>query len=182
MSKDVTPISNSLEPIELSLLHVRWIPQAKLEKFWNGREIMLLETSPHVELIRMYVDGFGLKALMKTRYADERRYRRELGMKQWTEQYISEHIQHRIDIYKSLKSRGFIPGDRPIEVLKEPFWNTRYNLKDEKIKGAEIWNGAGRCAAAIVLGWKTILGIWVKDTAPGTMRCDKIDKKYKVKT
>ncbi len=181
MSKkvDIVPITGKLELIDLSILHVRWIPQARLERFWHGEDLMALTTSPHVELIRMYAQGYGMAALMKTRYADERRSRRAMGMERWTEAYIHDHIMHRIKIYSSLKKHGFIPGDRPIEVLREPFWNTRYNLKDDRIKGAEIWNGAGRCAAAIVLGWKTIPGLWVKDAMPGTMKCKKIDGKYK---
>jgi hypothetical protein len=177
---EVRPIDKTNTLIELSGLHVRYIPQAQLEQFWYGDDMMALVTSPHVELLRLYVKhGWNLKVLMKTRYANERRSRRELGMAWWTEKYIEGHIWNRIKIYKSLKKNGFVAGNRPVEVLKEPFWNTRYKLSDPRIKGNEIWNGAGRCAAAIVLGWTQIPGVWVEDAKPGTMKCEKIDAKYR---
>ena len=61
-------------------------------------------------------------------------------------------------------------------ILKEPFWRTRFGLD---IKGLEIWNGGGRCAAAYALGMTEIKVAWHEDSLPGSS--DKAKFKHKLK-
>jgi len=172
---DVTPIVGKLEPIPLKDLNIRFIPMAKLGRWYDD---MSLANSPHVDLLRQYIEhGLNWDILENGRYAQERRARRfEFKQEKWSEKWIKKHIKIRIKIYESLKKTGFVSQGKPVMVLKEPFWKTRYDYPG--IEGYEIWNGAGRCAAAHVLGWKTIPGLWVQDTRPGYKKCEKIEKKF----
>jgi hypothetical protein len=45
--------------------------------------------------------------------------------------------------------------------------------------GTEIYDGAGRCASAIMLGWKTIPGHIAVDAKAGSMDVAKYFKKIK---
>jgi hypothetical protein len=55
-----------------------------------------------------------------------------------------------------------------VKVLLSPFWKTRFGLELPWLTGMEIWNGAGRCAAAHVLGLRTIPVLICKDKKPGS--------------
>jgi len=162
----------------LTDLHVRYIPKARLERWWGND--MSLPNSPHIELIQYYKNhGINWDVLLKSRYAEERRARRvEFKQEKWSEEWIKKHIEHRIDIYNSLKNAGFIHQGKPIQILSEPFWNTRFGLALPNITGEEIWNGAGRCAAAYVLGWKDIPATKVRDLRPNSNRCESIERNY----
>ena len=169
----------------LDELHIQHIPMVRPERWWNGYDQMALRTSPHVELLRLYVD-YGLKwdLIERTPYWLERRARRtEHGRKNWTDKWIREHIKVRIRTYKMLKKHGFKKKyckDNPILVLEQPFWKTRFNWKDDSIKGPEIVDGAGRCSAAFVLGIEKLPVTIVKDAAPGSMKCKPIQGKFRV--
>lgn len=174
-------IISKLKLIELKKLHIRYIPVAT-PPLWNND--MSLKNSPHVELLRLIIKyGWDWKKLSKSRYWKERKRRYICGVKRWTEEYIKEHIKKRWKLYKSLKKRGFKKkrrGDRPIVVLKKPFWTTRFGLKEDWVKGWELWDGAGCCAAAYVLGWKTIPGVFAEDLFPGTGKKGKFKKKLRM--
>jgi hypothetical protein len=182
------PISKNLEDIPLARLHFQYVPMAQPEKFWYGMDMMALRTSPHVELLTLIREhGFDWKVIMDTPYVAERRERRTVhGRSNWTDSWIREHIKRRWQEYKSLKKHGYKKklhitksGEpRPVLVLKEPFWQTRFNLQKHHLKGPEIFDGGGRCAAAYVLGWKTIPGLWVRDAKPGSCECHEITKKF----
>lgn len=189
---DVIPITGKLEPLPLKELNIRFVPMARLHRWYTD---MSLPNSLHVKLLQQYID-FGTEVkidgeidkpvysgvdlmnfLLKGDYAEERRMRRvEFKQEKWSEKWIKKHIKIRIGIYESMKERGFVAEGKPVMVLKEPFWKTRFNYPG--IEGFEIWNGAGRCAAAYVLGWETIPGLWVADTRPGACECEKIMRKY----
>ena len=181
MVKDVRIISG-VEDVALDTLHIRYIPMAKLERFYTGLELMLLKNSPHVEMLMLYKEeGLNWDKLMNGRYAEERRSRRiDFGYKKWTEAFIRDHIKHRIKVYKSME-KMWSPNkdDKPIMILKEPFWKTRFGQSFDGIVGPEIWNGAGRCAAAWVLNQRTIPAMFVEDCRPGAKECEKITRKFK---
>ena len=181
MVEDVRVISKT-ENVSLENLHVRYIPMARLERWYVGIEPMLLKNSPHVEMLTLYrYEGLNWDKLMKGRYAEERRARRkDFGQKKWSEDFIKEHIKHRIKVYKSM-AKAWSPSkdDKPIMILKEPFWNTRFGQSFDGIVGPEIWNGAGRCAAAWVLNQRTIPAVWVEDCRPGAKECERITRKFK---
>lgn len=192
MDKSDYKIISGLEEIPLSELHIRYIPMAKLERWYraeNGYNMMALVNSPHVEIMKIFLKyGFKLSLLMKTRYWSERIHRPEVGIKEWTKKYLIKHLKNRYKTFISLQKHGFLQEkcwdnkkkrDRSILVWKEPFWNTRFNLTNPKIKGLEIQNGAGRCAAAYVLGYKTIPGKHIEDRNPGTCKCENIEKRFK---
>lgn len=179
--EDVKTVSG-IENIPLDELHIRYIPMVQLERWYVGAEPMLLKNSPHVEMLSVYRDeGLNWDKLLSGRYAEERRTRRvKFGQKRWTEDYIKEHIIHRIKVYKSMKERWFPRcEDKPIMILKEPFWQTRFGEKHDGIVGPEIWNGGGRCAAAWVLNWRTISAVWAEDMRPGAKECERITRKFK---
>jgi hypothetical protein len=184
MMPDVEPIDGKLVDIPLDNLSIRYIPMAELERWWDGDPLMALPTSPHVEIMRIFLEhGFDWKRLKHTRYADERRFRARIGMKQWAESpYMKWHFKKRYDLLRSIKKHGFRPNmrkNRPVAILKEPFWNTRFGMKNPRVYGYEIHNGGGASSACYVLGHKTIKGMWYRDTAPGTNGCPDLEKKFK---
>lgn len=183
-TNDVKPIDGKVADIELAKLSIRYIPMAQLEQWWDGDPLMALETSPHVELMRMMLEhGFDWKRLKRTRYADERRFRAKIGMPQWeSSSYMKAHFKRRYEILMSLKNKGYKPKlhkNRPVAILKEPFWVSRFKLDNPKVYGYEIWNGGGRSSAACALGWKTIPAIFYEDCYPGIMKCPDLEGKFK---
>jgi len=138
---------------------------------------MLFSKAHHVKLLKTIIKyGMNKKVLKKTKYWQERRHRYNIGMTRWTDSAVWEHIKRRWATYCSLKKHGYNKnkGDRkPILILKEPFWHTRFNWDSGFLHGPEIWDGAGRVSSAIVLGWKTISGRFCEDAKPGTCEFDK---------
>ena len=181
---DVRPITGELVDIPLKELHIRYIPMAKLENWWSGEPtLMNLMTSPHVEVMDIFKDhGFKWGLLKATRYAEERRFRRKVGMPQWNEKYLKQHFRKRYDLFKSIKKNGFNPAKRaskPVAILKEPFWNTRFMWSNPVVRGLEIWNGGGASSACYALGYETIKGVWFEDAHPGSMKCKDLERKFK---
>ena len=178
MSDEVKAISGP-KNIKLSKLHVRCIPVLTPLDLWGND--MSLENSPHVELMREFLEhGMTWGNLKSTRYVRERMRRFKLGITRWTEPYIIQHLHKRYDILRSLKKEGFVAkkSKPPIQVLREPLWKTRFGCNEEWLEGREIYNGAGRCAAAMALGWESITVIMVKDAKkPGDK--GKFEKKLK---
>lgn len=170
MKKEICEITGSLVKIKLSTLHIRYIPVVTPWELWDAD--MALVGSPHLELMYIF-KNYGLKwdIIETKRYWMERKHRYNIGMKKWTEKNIREHIKKRYRIFKSIKEKGYSKskskGD-PIKVLKKPFWETRFGFAGHKLQGPEIWNGAGRCAAAYSLGIKTIPVVFVIDKYSGT--------------
>lgn len=165
---EVRPVSDKLVRVKLADLHYQYIPVVTPEELWNHD--MALPTSPHVEMLKL-VARTAHPNVRATRYWKERVRRREIGMAQWTDEHIEEHIRRRILTFESMRKRGFKPAlykDRPIRVLAEPFWKTRFGGTPEWVQGLEIWDGGGRCAAAYVLGWETIKVQMVRDRKPGS--------------
>ena len=180
---DVRPIDGKVVDIPLEKLSIRYIPMAKLEQWWDGDPLMALPTSPHVEIMRLMLEhGFDWKRLKHSRYADERRYRAKVGMPQWERSsFMKAHLRKRYAILTSLRDTGYRPKlhkNRPVAILKEPFWVSRFKLNNPRVYGYEIWNGGGRSTAAYALGWKTIPGQFYEDTAPGTLSCPDLEKKF----
>ena len=184
MVNEVKLVDKKVVDIPINNLHVQFVPAANPWKFWHGYDMMALRTSPHVEILEMYVKhGFNKELFMQTSYFKERQERRTIhGRTNWTDKYIFEHINNRIKIYDSLKKKGYkhkLHKYHPILVLKTPFWETRFGEKHDGVVGPEILDGAGRCSAAYVLGWKTIPGMWVEDRSPGTKKCKVWEGKFK---
>ena len=160
-------------PLRLSNLHIQYIPYVTPLDLWNGD--MGLANSPHVELLQ-YIKkhGFDWTGIWRLRYTKERIRRREIGWPKWTDTMIRKRIRIRWKIYKSLKERGYKQSkarESPIIVLRKPFWETRFNVHTDNIHGPEIFDGAGRCSAAFVLGWDAIIADIGVDSKPGT--CDR---------
>lgn len=192
MNKSDYKIISGIEEIPLEKLHIRYIPMSNLEKWYkkyNNYDMMSLITSPHVQLMWVFKEhGFCLSHIKKTHYWAERIYRPKVGMNEWTEKYLIKHLKSRYKVFKSIQKYGFREDkcwdkkkkrDRSILIWKEPFWNTRFNLDNPKIKGLEIQNGAGRCATMWVLGHKTIPGKYIEDRKPGACKCENIEKRFK---
>ena len=181
---DVAPIDGKVVDIELAKLSIRYIPMAELERWWDGEPLMALPTSPHVEIMRLMLEhGFDWKRLKKTRYADERRYRAKIGMPEWgRSSYMKAHFRKRYAVLISLQDFGYHPKmhkNRPVAILKEPFWNSRFKLDNPRVYGYEIHNGGGRTSAAYALGWKTIPAVFYEDCHPGIMKCKDLEGKFK---
>lgn len=178
-SKEVKVISK-IESIPLEKMRVQYIPVLTPIDIWNHD--MRLKNSPHVELIQLIIKyGMDWNMIMKTRYVKERQHRYICGMKKWTEKHIKEHVIKRWKIYKSLLKYGYsrkLEG-KPVIVLEKPFWKSRFGLKEPWMKGYEIWNGAGRCAAAYCLGWTHYPGVWARDRYPKSGKKGKFESKLR---
>ncbi|MCP4651215.1 MAG: hypothetical protein GY853_14200 [PVC group bacterium] len=165
-------ITSGLVEIPIKRLNIRYIPVVTPIEMWNYD--MSLKNSPHVELletIKRY--KFDWDILKETRYWKERKHRYDIGFKDWDKRKIKNHIKRRWAIYNSLRISGFRPklrGEKPIVVLKEPFWKTRFGVDNEWLKGFEIHDGGGACMAAKFLGWSTIPGYYAKDKCPGSKK------------
>ena len=166
-------------PVELAKLHNQYIPYVTPFDLWNYD--MALATSPHVEMLQYIVKhGFNWEEIFKLRYARERLRRKEIGWGKWGRATTKKRIMIRWRIYQSLKEHGYKQSrceSGPIMILEEPFWNTRFGLKDERVHGMEIFDGAGRCSAAYVLGWDAILADICVDPLAGTGERGKFGEK-----
>ena len=181
MKPEVTPIIDKLVKMPLEKLHIRYIPAVTPIELWNYD--MSLKNSPHVELMKIFSKhGLRWDKIYESRYYKERQHRFEIGMSRWHKRKISEHIIARYSIFKSIKKKGYDKNKdkiNPVKVLKEPFWATRFNCREVWLNGYEIWNGAGRCAAAYVLGYSKLPVLLVKDPRPGTEDKGKFGSKLK---
>jgi len=182
MSKiiDVAPLrKGKFYDMQLENLHYQFIPVVTPIKLWNYD--MSLKNSPHVELMKMLLEcGWVWSEIAASRYVTERIRRHDLGLTQWTAGKIKEHIKRRYAILKSLKRSGYrnaLSGKKPVAVLSLPFWKTRYGYEKKWLKGREIWDGGGRCAAAMALGWETLPAVMYEDVSPGSKRKGKFSTK-----
>lgn len=180
-NSDYRIVSTTLEEIPLKDLHIQYIPMAEPEKFYDGSpNMMSLLNSPHYNLMVLFRDyGLDWKKIKSTSYWDERRYRFELGNKQWTKDHLKWHIKNRYKIFKSIKKNGYKPElhydsrkkkDKPVVIALEPIWCTRFNYVNNKLKPKEIQNGAGRCSAMLALEHKKVFGLLAIDAKPGSMQ------------
>jgi len=165
-------IYSKLVDIPLVRLHVRYIPVVTPIELW--RNDMSLKNSPHVSLLKQ-IRSYGIdwELLEETRYWKERKHRYDIGFKDWDKRKIKTHIKRRWGIYKSLKKSGYrhkLRGEKPVIVLKKPFWKTRFGLDKDWLDGYEISDGAGICTAAWVLGKTHIPGYYAKDRYPGSKK------------
>lgn len=167
--------------IKLSLLHIRYIPVVIPVNIW-GRDMRLI-ASPHFDLMRLFKKhGCDVERIKRTRYYQERARRYEIGIKKWTPDKLRSHIKKRYATFKSLAKFGInkrLLVKDPVCVLETPFWQTRFNNVPEWVRGYEIWNGAGRCAAAYALGLKRFPVTIVQDKYPGTGKKGKFKDKLK---
>ena len=180
MGKPEVKIISKMQPIALAKLRIRYIPVLTPIKIWNYD--MRLKNSPHVELIQLIMKyGLDWNMIMKTRYVKERQHRYVCGLDKWTDEKIIGHVIKRWKIYKSLAKYGYSKKKegKPVTVLKKPIWKSRFGLNEKWLKGAEIYNGAGRCAAAYCMGMDFFPAVWAKDRYPGTNRKGKWGEKLK---
>ena len=183
-------IISPLTEIELDKLHIRYIPMAHLENWYeakDGYNMMSLVNSPHVSLMGIFKDyGLDWKRIKRTRYWEERLYR-ILTQSKWTMDKLKFHIKKRWKTFKSIKKHGFVQEkakdksgrDTSILVTKEPFWHSRFGVKFDGIGGYEVQNGMGRASAMYALGYNTIPGMFVEDTAPGSKKWKNVTKRFK---
>ena len=171
-----------IKKVEMRLadLHVQHIPYVPYSRWWHGLDMMALKTSPHVHLMECFRDnGFKWELIKQSCYVLERKYRRQLGRSGWTDDYIRQRCKVRYKIFKSIKKEGFKHDKRkPVCVLQTPFIETRYGHKVPGVVGPEIWDGAGRCAAAYVLGYERIPVMLCEDKDPGSRYWRKIQKEW----
>lgn len=169
--EDLEVISDLVD-IPLKKLHIQYIPVVTPIELWNYD--MSIKNSPHVELLSIIDEfGFDWEVLKKTRYWVERRHRYSIGFKAWDKKHLKNHIKKRWAIYKSLKKSGYrhkLRERRPLIVLKQPFWKTRFELEEYWLKGYHIVDGGGISAAAYFLGYETLPGYYVKDKFPGSKK------------
>jgi len=164
-------------------LHLRYVPKISPIWLYPGDDPYRIDKIHHVALLRHILKhGMDWGKLKKTAYVKERRHRYDIGIHAWTDTHVREHIKHRWETYLSLKKRGYskkLAKVRPIVLLKKPIIETRYNWESGFLHGPEIYDGAGRCAAAFVLGWKEIPVQWAEDAHPGSRKFDKAFNKIK---
>ena len=165
---DIKPLKK--KKVRLADLHVRYIPVVTPIELWDHD--MSLVNSPHVELMMTFLHhGYDKKKIKSSRYFAERRHRRKVGLTKWTDTKIWEHIHVRYEIFRSIRKRGFstkICRRDPVKVLSQPFWMTRFGSDLPWLKGLEVWNGMGRCAAAYVLGVQAVTVQMCRDARPGS--------------
>lgn len=166
--------------VELNTLYVRFIPVVTPIEIWRGD--LSLSNSPHVELMRVLLKhGLDWGRLEKGRYYKERLHRYAIGIRKWTRKKLRQHIKSRHQTLLSVKKHGLrsdLLKRDPIRVLHTPFWATRFGLNIQW-GGPEIWNGAGRCAAALAVGESIVPVVWVEDKRPGTGNKGKFADKLK---
>lgn len=174
-------IVSKIEPIALDKLHIRYIPVLTPIGMWNYD--MRLKNSPHVELIQLIMKyGWDWDMIMKTRYVRERQHRYVCGLDKWTDEHIREHVEQRWKTYKSLRKYGYSKKrekGKPVIILKRSFWKSRFEMKEKWLKGLEIWNGSGRCAAAYCMGWNFYPAVLAKDKYPKTHKKGKFENKLR---
>ncbi len=180
MSDEVIEVGK-LKKFRLADLHIRYIPVITPPRLWNRD--MSLPNSPHVELMKIFKNyGFDKERIKESRYFKDRQYRHKY-LDKWTDKRIWKHIKEgRYRIFNLMAKEGWnkkrSKGD-PIKVLPEPFWCSRFNRTWDWIKGEEIWNGAGRCSAAYVLGYDHLYCQPVVDKYANTEYKGKFEKKLK---
>jgi len=179
MGKPDIKIVSRMQPIALAKLRIRYIPVLTPIEMWNFD--LRLKNSPHVELIQLIMKyGFEWKMIMKTRYVRERRHRYVCGLDKWEDKHIKEHVIKRWKTYKSLQKYGYSKKKekkKPVIVLQKPFWKSRFEVKEPWLKGLEIWNGAGRCAAACCMGWDFYPAVLAEDRYPKSHKKGKFKDK-----
>ena len=170
-------VISGIVDIPLDQLHHQYIPKCTPLELYPGADPMHVLKSHHVRLLLKIIKyGLNKKVLKKTKYWQERRHRYNIGMTRWTDGVVWEHIKKRWDTYCSLKKHGYDKkkGDRkPVLILKQPFWETRFNWESGFLNGPEVWDGMGRVSSAIALRWKTIPGRYCEDAKPGACEFDK---------
>jgi len=172
-------ITSKLVEIPLEKLHIQYVPVLTPMNIWKND--MSLVNSPHVELLRLIESfGFNWERIMESRFVKVRQHRAICGLDQWNEKKIKEHIEQRWKIYCSLLKYGFKKKksrEKPVIVLKQPFWKTRFGLNECWLDMWEIWDGGRRCSAWHVLLHKKILGVFAEDAKPGSGDKGKFEKK-----
>ena len=179
---DIKPITGKTEIVRLENLHIRYIPVVTPLDIWNND--MSIANSPHVELYKaMLTYGFRWSELMHTRYVQERMRRFKIGLRRWTEEHVMAHLHVRYAILKSLKKHGYESkrhGKKPIVVLKQPFWHTRFGCNEPFLKGMEVWDGGGRTTALYALGKKVAPVVFYEDKLPGSGDKGKFENKLRM--
>jgi len=180
---DIKIVSGTVD-VPLKDLHIQYVHNVTPAELWNFD--MSLANSPHVELLKLIREkGFDWDEIWKTRYVAERLNRFKLGMNNWTRKHLKEHIKWRYEVLRSLKHHGYKAKlhitakgkNRPVRILKEPFWKTRFGFERDWLTGYEIWDGGGRSSAAMALGWETIPAVICEDRYPGSKKKGMFDKK-----
>ena len=182
--KDFRVVSELVD-IPLEKLHVRFIPMAKLENWYeakDGYNMMSIVNSPHIDLMLIFKEyGLDWARIKKTRYWAERKHRK-ITQTKWTKAKLIWHIEERYKLFSSIKKYGLKPkGSRKKAVLvtKTPFWCSRYAVEIPGVEGYEVQNGMGRVSAAYVFGMKTIVGKYIEDAKPGSKSWENITKRFK---
>jgi len=182
MSKEVRKIGR-ITKIPILSLRLQYLPKISPIWLYPGEDPYRIDRTHHVALLKHIIKyGLDWKKLKKLTYVKERRHRYDIGMRNWTDSHVREHIKRRWDTYRSLKKKGWskkLSKVKPVTVLKKPFIETRYNWESGFLKGPEIWDGMGRTSAAFVLGWKEIPVQWAEDKHAGTCQFDKGFNKIK---
>jgi len=169
--------------VDIMHLHLQYLPKVSPIWLYRGEGPYRIDRTHHVALLRHIIKhGLDWKKLKKLNYVKERRHRYDIGMRNWTDSHVREHIKRRWDTYRSLKKKGWskrLSKVKPIIVLEKPFIETRYNWDSGFLKGLEIWDGMGRTSSAFVLGWKEIPVQFAVDAKPGACEFDKGFNKIK---
>tara|TARA_Y100000310_G_scaffold319489_1_gene374852 strand:+ start:1099 stop:1653 length:555 start_codon:yes stop_codon:yes gene_type:complete len=162
--------------IRVSELHFQYVAPVFNDKFWPKRD-MSVSNSPHVRFLKRYRDvGMDFNALWDTDYVRIMEYWNSIGFHNRDKNFIKGKIRRFLTLYRSMKKHGFLRAHR-IQVLKKPFWITRYNGREKFLKGYEIWHGHHRASCCHILGISKMPCIILEDIKPGSEKCVRIDKK-----
>ena len=163
--------------IRVSKLHFQYVAPVFNDKFWPKRDMSVLN-SPHVRFLKKYKDvGMDIDALWDTDYVRLMEYWGFLGFgNNRDKEYIKRKISRFLTLYRGIERHGFRRKHR-IQVLKNPFWITRYCGKEKFLKGYEIWHGHHRASCCYVLGISNVPCVILEDIKPGSKNCTRIDKK-----
>ncbi len=162
--------------IKTEKVHFQYLAPVFNEKFWPNSS-MSLSNSPHVRFLKKYQKaGMNIDKLWNTDYVKLMEYWNSIGFHKRDKKFIINKMRRFIRLYESIKKRKFKDKHR-IQVLKKPFWITRYGGEERFLKGYELWHGHHRASCCYALGVNRIPCVILEDKKPGSMKCSRIDKR-----
>lgn len=173
----------SKDKVDIDSLQFQYIPRLVCHRLWLDSDVMKVGFSPHVDLLRIYVNhGLDYSLMMKSSYAELQRYWNDINFRTTngnvrTEKFIKSKIDGFIKLFNSIKNKGFDRSNHLI-VLKKPFWTTRYGFHRDIGDDYEIWSGHHRASCCYVLGIPAVPCKIFVDKKPNTHKSG-FDKRLK---
>ncbi len=163
--------------VKTGRLHFQYVPAVFNQYFWHGDGTLLIKNSPHIRFLQTFDKvGMNWDELWKTDYVNLMLYWNSIGYHNRTDEFIRSKIKRFTTLFRSMKNNGYRPQSR-IEILKTPFWESRYGVKTDFVRGYEIWHGHHRAACCYFLGIKIMTCNLMADAKSGSKKCRRLDKK-----